>query len=53
MSSFIGIDKNIGPLEDAGALLIKPHGVPPDSAKSNKFQHDVSEEEPTHKHVEL
>lgn len=46
MSNLIGIDKKMGPLEDPGGLLIKPHGVSPDSLNSNKPQHDIHGENP-------
>lgn len=35
MSHFTGTNKDMGPREDAGALLTKLHRVLPDTAKSN------------------
>lgn len=35
MSHFTGTNQDMGPGEDAGALLTKAYGVPPDTAKSN------------------
>lgn len=35
MSHFTGTNKDMGPGEDAGALLTEAYGGPPDTAKAN------------------